>query len=30
MVLKHIDTPNNFKNMYNMNTKIQGNEAEIL
>ncbi len=29
MVLKHINTQNNFKNMYNMNTRIQGNATEI-
>ena len=29
MVLKHIDTQNNLKNLYNMNTRIQGNVAEI-
>ncbi len=30
MVLKHIYTQNNFKNMYNMNTKTKENVVEIL
>ncbi len=29
MVLNRIYTPDNFKNVYNMNTRIQGNVAEI-
>ena len=29
MVLNHIDTPNNNKNSYNMNTKTKGKAAEI-
>jgi len=29
MVLNRIYTPNNLKNMYNMNTRTQGNAAEI-
>lgn len=30
MVLNHIDTPNNNKNSYNMNTKTKEKAAEIL
>ena len=29
MVLKYIDTPDNHKNSYNMNTETKGKAAEI-